>query len=153
LYSESADYFDRNENDDDHFSQPSLLLQVMTEDARKNLISNIVSSMSEITGEKSDEITKRQLCHFYRADYKFGSDVANELMSFHEEIIKGWNSRILQVTMRMKDDYPELSKYIEEMKVTIPNDSHPQITIQNLKTYYESLTTVLDNYIYEHATK
>lgn len=34
--------------------------------------------------------------------------------------------------MTIKDQHPELSKYIEEMPVTIPNEKHPEITLKSL---------------------
>ena len=75
-----ADWFDRNENDDDHFTQPGLLYRnAMNEQDRINLISNIVSSMKGIVGMKKDEIINRQLCHFFRADSQLGMAVANGL--------------------------------------------------------------------------
>lgn len=80
LDSNLADYFDRNENDDDHFTQPGLLFRsVMNEQERMNTINNFVSSMSQITGEKRDEIIKRQLGHFYKADKELALKVAEEL--------------------------------------------------------------------------
>ena len=33
------------------------------------------------------------------------------------------NADILKVTMTIKDEYPELSKYISEMPVTVPNET------------------------------
>lgn len=68
----------------------------------------------------------------------------------HGEAEKELNSRILQITMKIKDKYPELSKYIEEMPVTIPDEKHPEITLQNLKIYNDSLNSILNKYILEH---
>lgn len=80
LESNIADWFDRNQNDDDHFTQPGMLYRdAMNEQDRKNLVSNIVSSMSGICGEKKDEIINRQLCHFFRADTQLGMEVAKGL--------------------------------------------------------------------------
>ena len=80
LESNIADWYDRNENDDDHFTQPGLLYsKVMSENDRKNLVSNIVSSMSGICGEKKDEIINRQLSHFFNADSHLGMSVAKGL--------------------------------------------------------------------------
>ena len=42
-------------------------------------MSNIVSSMSGITGGKKDEIINRQICHFFRADSQLGMKVAKGL--------------------------------------------------------------------------
>ena len=75
-----ADWFDRNENDDDHFTQPGLLYRnAMNKQDRINLVSNIVSSMKGIVGLKKDEIINRQLRHFFRANSQLGMAVANGL--------------------------------------------------------------------------
>ena len=80
LESNIADWFDRNENDGDHFTQPGLLYsKVMSEKDKKNLVSNIVSSMRGICGEKKDEIIDRQLSLFFQADYNLGTAVAKGL--------------------------------------------------------------------------
>jgi len=75
-----ADRFDRNQNDDDHFTQPGMLYRnAMNEQDRIHLISNIVSSMKGIVGDKKEEISNRQLCHFFRADIQLGMAVAKGL--------------------------------------------------------------------------
>ena len=75
-----ADWYDRNENDDDHFTQPGLLFcNAMNEQDRVHLISNIVNSMKGISGDKKEEISNRQLCHFFRADMQLGMAVAKGL--------------------------------------------------------------------------
>ncbi|PKP35120.1 MAG: catalase [Bacteroidetes bacterium HGW-Bacteroidetes-17] len=80
LESNIADWFDRNENDDDHFTQPGLLYsKVMSKRDKENLVDNIVSSMKGISGEKKDEIINRQLSHFLRADHQLGMAVAKGL--------------------------------------------------------------------------
>lgn len=66
---------------------------------------------------------------------------------------KELNSKILKITMTIKEKYPELSKYIEEMQETIPDEKNPDITLQNLKKYADSLTSMLSNYILEHPVK
>ncbi len=63
---------------------------------------------------------------------------------------KKLNAKILAITIRINDQFPELSKYIEEMPVTIPNEQHPKITQTNLETYYNSLSSILNKYILEH---
>lgn len=62
------------------------------------------------------------------------------------------NSKILKITLTIMEQYPELSKYIEEMPVTIPNEKIPERTLNNLKTYYESLSLMLNKYKSEHPT-
>ncbi|HEX7412778.1 MAG TPA: catalase, partial [Bacteroidia bacterium] len=80
LESNVADWFDRNENDNDHYTQPGdLYRKAMNEQDRKNLVSNILNAMSGICGEKKDEIIDRQLCHFFRADMDLGMAVAKGL--------------------------------------------------------------------------
>ncbi len=77
LDSNIGGWFDRNENDDDHFTQPGdLYRNALNDQDRKNLVTNIVESMSGITGEKRNEIINRQLCHFFRADQQLGTDIA-----------------------------------------------------------------------------
>ena len=63
------------------------------------------------------------------------------------------NSKILKITMKIKDQYPELSKFIEEMSMTIPDEKNPEITLKNLKAYYDSLNSMLNKYILEHVSK
>jgi len=68
----------------------------------------------------------------------------------HVATEKELNEKILQITMKIKDNFPELSKYIEEMHVTIPDEKNPEITLDNLHTYYQSLNIMLRKYILEH---
>jgi catalase len=77
LYSEIADTWDRNENDDDHFSQPNLLFRkAMNEQDRQNTISNIVCSMKKIDGPKREEIIRTQLQHFEKVDKELAYGIA-----------------------------------------------------------------------------
>jgi hypothetical protein len=64
-----------------------------------------------------------------------------------------WNAKILTITMKIKDQYPELSKYLTEMPETIPDEKDPEITLKNLKVYFESLNSLLNKYILEQAVK
>ena len=63
------------------------------------------------------------------------------------------NEKILAITMDIKNKHPELSKYIEEMSVTIPDENSPEITRKNLMTYYDSLKSLLSTYQQEHSQK
>ncbi len=67
-----------------------------------------------------------------------------------KETQEDFNLKILEITMKIKDKYPELSKYIEEMQETIPDEKNPEITTANLKKYYNSLNSMLNKYILEH---
>lgn len=72
-----ADWYDRNaEGENDHYSQPGDLYRLMSQQARQDLISNIVHSMSGIEGPKKETIVNRQLCHWFRADVGLGMAVA-----------------------------------------------------------------------------
>ena len=67
-------------------------------------------------------------------------------METEEEI----NAKIMKVTMIIQENYPELSKYLNEMPITIPIDSRPEVNVQNLQKYYESLIAIFRNYVAEH---
>ena len=72
--------FDRNENDNDHYTQPGLLYtKAMNQEDREHLVYNIIQSMKGISGPKKDEIINRQLCHFFRANIELGMKIASGL--------------------------------------------------------------------------
>lgn len=60
------------------------------------------------------------------------------------------NLKILEITMTIQEKYPELSEYLGEMPVTIPDTESPEINVKNLRAYFDSLTSLLENYINEH---
>ncbi|MDP1745587.1 MAG: hypothetical protein Q8L90_08420 [Bacteroidota bacterium] len=76
-----------------------------------------------------------------------------DMTVINQEAEKDLNSKILEITLKIKDQYPELSKYIEEMPVTIPDEKKPEITQKNLKAYYDSLNDVLSKYLLEHPNQ
>ena len=57
------------------------------------------------------------------------------------------NDDILKITLKIQNEYPEISVYLTEMPVTIPNVSSPKINITSLSDYYESLKILLKDYI------
>ena len=59
---------------------------------------------------------------------------------------KELNDDILKITMTIRDKFPELSKYINEMPETIPNVANPEMNIKTLSNYYESLEGLLKKY-------
>ena len=63
------------------------------------------------------------------------------------------NEKIMTITMKIQKDYPELSKYLNELPVTIPIESDPEITTRVLTDYYESLVKLLSTYELEMAQK
>ena len=60
---------------------------------------------------------------------------------------KELDAAILKITMEIKEQYPELSKYISEMPVTIPNMENPRMNVNALQDYYDSLDVLLKDYI------
>jgi len=56
------------------------------------------------------------------------------------------NNEIIKTTERIEQSFPELSKYINEMPVTIPNESLPEISADSLNDYNNSLKTLATNY-------
>lgn len=78
LDSAVGDWYNRNaEGENDHYTQPGIFYrEVLNEQDKKNLVSNIVGAMKGIDGPKKSEIINRQLCHFFRADIQLGMAVA-----------------------------------------------------------------------------
>jgi catalase len=72
-------------SDSDYYTQPGNLFRLMTPDARKRLIGNIVGSMSSVPRQ----IQERQILHFYKADPNYGRGVAEGLGRNIEEVVKG----------------------------------------------------------------
>ena len=60
------------------------------------------------------------------------------------------NKDIIATTMVIDEKFPELSKYIEEMPVTIPNKNEPEINETNLEDYQSSLDALLNKYAAIH---
>lgn len=85
LDSALADTWDRNENDDDHYSQPATLFRkVMTDEQRRNTVSNFVGSLKGVTGPKKKEILTRQLDHFRKVDKELAMEISKGLGIKHE---------------------------------------------------------------------
>ncbi len=60
------------------------------------------------------------------------------------------NAKILKITMNIQEKYSELSKYISEMPVKTSDTKSPESHIDNLRSYYNSLTSLVANYVHEH---
>lgn len=56
---------------------------------------------------------------------------------------KELNARIMELTNKIREERPELVKYIDEMPITIPSDSAPEISQKILKDYIISLKDLL----------
>lgn len=66
---------------------------------------------------------------------------------------KQLNNDILKITLLIQEKYPELSKYITEMPVSNPDTENPEINIEHLTNYYESLATILKKYAPNHIAE
>jgi catalase len=87
INSNFADWYDRNcEGENDHFSQPGRLFQIMTPEERQNTIDNIVDAMSGIHGPLKEEIVTRQLFLWYRVDPLLGMGIAKGLKVEFEDL-------------------------------------------------------------------
>ncbi|MBP4142194.1 hypothetical protein MW871_10990 [Flavobacterium sp. I-SCBP12n] len=58
---------------------------------------------------------------------------------------------ILEITMKIRNEYPELIKYLAELPVTIPDISNPEINTKVLMDYYQSLENIIKKYSSTHT--
>ncbi len=80
LESNMGDTYDRNMNDDDHYTQPGILFRkVMTDQERANTVSNFIGALKGVKGPRKKEIIMRQLGHFHKADKELALLVAKGL--------------------------------------------------------------------------
>ncbi|MBN1516109.1 catalase [Candidatus Sumerlaeota bacterium] len=70
----AADRYNHREGNDD-YTQAGDLYRLMTPEQQKRLCKAIAGGL----GQTREEIQMRQLCHFFRADPKYGAGVAKEL--------------------------------------------------------------------------
>jgi catalase len=82
-----SDSLDRHNHrlDNDYYTQPGNLFRLMTMDARRRLIGNIVASMASV----SREIQERQIRQFFKADPDYARGVAQGLGLRTEEVLNG----------------------------------------------------------------
>jgi hypothetical protein len=62
--------------------------------------------------------------------------------------INALNKMIISITMEIKEKYPELEKYLNEMP--IPNQKRPEINMDALQKHYDSLVNLLIKYKNNH---
>ena len=60
------------------------------------------------------------------------------------------NKNIVKMTMTIRNEFPELMKFLGEMPVTIPNSENPEINVKILQDYYYSLEDILRKYAPNH---
>ena len=56
------------------------------------------------------------------------------------------NKEILKSTGDIEENYPELSKFVDEMTITIPDKETPEINANTLKNYKDSLQAMASKY-------
>ncbi len=61
------------------------------------------------------------------------------------------NENILKITMTIRNEFPELMKFLNEMPITIPSEVSPEINNKILQEYYNSLETLLRKYAPNHS--
>jgi len=59
---------------------------------------------------------------------------------------------ITELTSKIQSQYPELTKYLEEMPNTIPNHLSNDEGLKPLIKYKESLKTIIENYEKRHES-
>jgi hypothetical protein len=67
----------------------------------------------------------------------------------HDDVERDLNLKIIEVTTRIKEHYPQLTKFLEEMPIAVTEEKNVDVTLMNLRSYYDSLNTMLNKYISE----
>lgn len=60
---------------------------------------------------------------------------------------------ITHITLKIQQEYPELSKYITEMPLVFSGKDSNEISIKNFKEYYNSLEKLISEYAKTHVAK
>ena len=60
------------------------------------------------------------------------------------------NYDILKITTSIRENYPELLKFLAEMPITIPDENNPKINIEILQDYFDSLKSIVTEYDAKH---
>ncbi|SHG40506.1 hypothetical protein SAMN05444396_11133 [Flavobacterium segetis] len=63
---------------------------------------------------------------------------------------KELNQEILETTTMIRNEYPELIKYLDELPLTIPIEDSPAINIKVLTDYSHSLKNIIVKYGIKH---
>ncbi len=62
------------------------------------------------------------------------------------------NAEIFSILSEISNKYPELSNFLNEMPITIPNESNVCISIEILENYYQSLFDLFNDYSISHTS-
>ncbi len=60
--------------------------------------------------------------------------------------LKSIQKEITQLTFTIESKYPELYRFLDEEPSTIPNKARPEIDIEIMQGYLESLQQILEHY-------
>jgi hypothetical protein len=60
--------------------------------------------------------------------------------------VKEIEQDIIEITMKINSEFPELSKYISEMPLEVPDKNNMEISLKSFHDYYDSLEQLLKNY-------
>ncbi len=63
-----------------------------------------------------------------------------------------WTQDIIRIIAKIRDEYPELSKYVEDMPVSLNQNNAPDKSPNNMQEYYESLEMLIKNYQETHIS-
>ncbi|SOE21339.1 hypothetical protein SAMN06298216_1810 [Spirosomataceae bacterium TFI 002] len=66
---------------------------------------------------------------------------------------KEWDQEIIKITMKIHEEYPELSKYIKEMPQKEFSDKKEGVNVSMLEEYYNSLKELVKDYSKTHGDK
>ncbi len=69
----------------------------------------------------------------------------------YEDMERDLNLKIIEVTNRIIDNYPQLTKFLSEMPIAVKDDKNAEVTLRSLRSYYDSLNTLLNKYISEQS--
>lgn len=59
-------------------------------------------------------------------------------------------TKITQLTSNIETNYPELYRILDENPLTLPNQSHPNLDLNTLTVYLESLKQLLKHHLETH---
>lgn len=66
---------------------------------------------------------------------------------------KELNQDIMEITLKIRDRYPELIKYLDEMPVRNDDSTDDEAENRNLKEHYDSLVGLLAKYAVDHDSE
>jgi len=63
------------------------------------------------------------------------------------------SKEINDLTLKIKQEYPELYQYLDENPITIPDGEHPEVNTKNFADWLNSLKQLLKHHIENHQQK